>query len=176
MLFSKIVRSPRDVKGAKAAEVTGVVHVLLVQARGVSAMDGGTSSDPYCKVSLGKEKARTKVINNTLNPKWREAIDLFWYEELDAIIDIALYDHDVGGKDDRMGRVAIDLRELTKEVSHNLWRPIKDGEGMLNVIITVSGTTKDDSPSNLSHGEPDTQLLSKMEEKYVGRKFFNTHP
>ena len=36
-------------------------------------MDGGTSSDPYCKVTLGKEKAKTKVINNTLNPKRREA-------------------------------------------------------------------------------------------------------
>ena len=111
------------------------------------------------------------MINNTLNPKWREAIDLFWYEEVDAIIDIALYDHDVGGKDDRMGRVAIDLRELTKEVSHNLWRPIKDGEGMLNVIITISGTTKDDSPSNMLHCDPDNQLLSKLEEKYVIRTF-----
>ena len=28
----------------------GIVHVLLVQARGVMAMDGGTCSDPYCKV------------------------------------------------------------------------------------------------------------------------------
>lgn len=31
------------------------------QARGVLAMDGGTSSDPYCKVTLGKEKHRSKV-------------------------------------------------------------------------------------------------------------------
>ena len=80
------------------------------------------------------------------------------------------------GKDDRMGRVEIDLRELSREVdscrllhfwsilyclvlrsrspvfcdksntvskvSHNLWRPIKEGEGQLNVIITISGTTK----------------------------------
>ena len=63
--------------------MTGLVHVLLVQARGVMAMDGGTSSDPYCKITLGKEKVKTKVLNNTLNPKWREAFDLNWYEELD---------------------------------------------------------------------------------------------
>ena len=102
------------------------MHVLLVQARSVIAMDGGTSSDPYCKVTLGKEKAKTKVINNTLNPKWREAMDLFWYEELDDFIDIALFDHGVGGKDDRMGRVAIDMRQLTKEASHNLLRPMME--------------------------------------------------
>jgi hypothetical protein len=36
--------------------------------------------------------------------QWREAMDLFWYEELNDFIEIALYDHDVGGKDDYMGR------------------------------------------------------------------------
>ena len=102
------------------------------------AMDGGTSSDPYCKVTLGKEKLKSKIIPNTLNPKWREAMDIFWYEELDDFVDIAMFDHDVGGKDDRMGRVEIDLRKLQREVSHNIWRDIKDGEGQLNVVITIS--------------------------------------
>jgi len=140
--YNEILRSQKDGKAGKNLKVTGVVHVLLVQARGVLAMDGGTSSDPYCKVTLGKEKHRSKTINNTLNPKWREGMDLNWYEELDDFIDIALFDHDEVGKDDRMGRVEIDLRELSREVSHNLWRPIKEGEGQLNVIITISGTTK----------------------------------
>ena len=74
------MRSQKDGKAGKNLKVTGVVHVLLVQvntnlcsqysiditclaqryihslynilrqARGVLAMDGGTSSDPYCKV------------------------------------------------------------------------------------------------------------------------------
>merc|ERR1712142_351383 len=113
--YNEVLRSQKDGKGGKQLRLTGVVHVLLVQARSVIAMDGGTSSDPYCKVTLGKEKAKTKVINNSLNPKWREAIDLFWYEELDDTLHITLLDHDVGGKDDKMGRVAIDLRDLTRE-------------------------------------------------------------
>ena len=37
------------------------LHMMGLQARGVLAMDGGTSSDPYCKVTLGKEKHRSKV-------------------------------------------------------------------------------------------------------------------
>jgi hypothetical protein len=84
-----------------------------------------------------------------------------------------LFDHDVGGKDDRMGRVAIDLRQLSKEVSHHLWRQIKDGEGMLNVIITISGTTKTDSPSNLSNWNPDPQHPQQLEENYVRKKIIN---
>ncbi len=42
---------------------------------------GGTSSDPYCKVSLGREKAKTKSISGTINPKWREGFDFYWYED-----------------------------------------------------------------------------------------------
>ena len=57
----------------------------MLQARGVMAMDGGTSSDPYCKLTLGKEKARTRILNNTLNPKWREAFDLDWYLTRDML-------------------------------------------------------------------------------------------
>ena len=57
----------------------------MLQARGVMAMDGGTSSDPYCKLTLGKEKARTRILNNTLNPKWREAFDLDWYVTRDRL-------------------------------------------------------------------------------------------
>jgi len=164
--YNEILRSQKDGKAGKNLKVTGVVHVLLVQARGVLAMDGGTSSDPYCKVTLGKEKHRSKTINNTLNPKWREGMDLNWYEELDDFIDIALFDHDEVGKDDRMGRVEIDLRELSREVSHNLWRPIKEGEGQLNVIITISGTTKANSPSNLANWNPHPKWEQDLEERY----------
>ncbi len=52
------------------------------QATKLMALDaGGTSSDPYCKVSLGKEKAKTKSISGTINPKWREGFDFYWYED-----------------------------------------------------------------------------------------------
>jgi len=34
-------------------------------------------------------------------------VDLFWYEELNDFLEITLHDHDVGGKDDYMGRYII---------------------------------------------------------------------
>ncbi len=39
--------------------------------------------------------------------QWRESVDLFWYEELNDFLEITLHDHDVGGKDDYMGRYMI---------------------------------------------------------------------
>ena len=31
-------------------------------------------SDPYCEVSMGSQEHRTKVIPQTLNPKWNSAV------------------------------------------------------------------------------------------------------
>ena len=39
------------------------------KARDLTAMDAGLSSDPYCKLSLGKERQKTKSISGTVNPK-----------------------------------------------------------------------------------------------------------
>ena len=64
-------------------------------------------------------------------------------------------------------RVSIDLRELAKEVSHNLWRPIVDGQGQVNAIVTITGTTNGDEPSLLDNWEPESNWEKKLAEKYV---------
>ena len=87
------------------SSLSATVHVVLVQAHGLMAMDDGRTSDPYCKVVIGKEKDRTKSIPSTVNPKWREALDLYWYEEQDDdMLEISIWDYDVGSKDEFMGR------------------------------------------------------------------------
>lgn len=68
------------------------------------AMDAGESSDPYCKIQLGKEKNKTKTISHTVNPKWREGFDMYWYSEYDDYLDVSVWDKDIGSKDDFMGR------------------------------------------------------------------------
>ncbi len=56
------------------------------------------------QIALGRERQKTKSISNTVNPKWREAFDFYWYEELDNTMEITIWDKDVGSKDDFMGR------------------------------------------------------------------------
>jgi len=46
-------------------------------------------------------------------------MDLFWYEELNDFIEISLYDHDVGGKDDYMGRRVSFPFNLKRLLHHN---------------------------------------------------------
>ena len=53
---------------------------------------------------MAKESHKSKVIQQTLNPKWRESFDFYWYEDGTDQIYFDLYDSDIGGKDDFMGR------------------------------------------------------------------------
>ena len=90
----------------------------------------------------------------------------FRYEELDHELEISVWDKDVGSKDDFMGRVKIDLRDLAPEITHNLWRPVEDGQGMLNFLMTISATTRGDSPSNLSNWEEE---LDKKKPQWINQ-------
>ena len=154
-------------KGGVGKSRLAIVHVVIVEARGLMAMDGGKTSDPYCKVKLGQEKHKTKTINGTVNPNWRKAFDFYWKDESDHVLEFSVRD-DMKSEDDLLGRAKIDLHSLKHENTHNLWKPLEEGTGELNVLVTISATTRGDSPSNLLNLE--TELVTKKSQwikKYV---------
>lgn len=54
------------------------------------------------------------------------------------------------------------------ELTNNIWRDVENGDGKLNMIVTITGTTRGDSPSNLANWEHDLDKLQKQWiERYV---------
>ena len=87
------------------SEPTGIVHIVLVQARGLIPSDPRDNINAFCKVSLGSKKKKTKIIPKSLNPKWREGVDLPWFKGQDDFIEIFIHDYKDGGeKSDQVGR------------------------------------------------------------------------
>ena len=60
-------------------------------------------------------------------------------------------------------RISIDLTELAREVSHNIWRQVEEGEGFINLIVTISATDKVEKSQNqfLLGDARKNQLLDK---------------
>ena len=68
-------------------------------------------------------------------------------------------------------RVQIDLTDLTREVTHNIWQPVEDGLGHLNIIVTISGTDKvEKSQTNFLLGDA---IKNQLLEEYVMNKYSN---
>lgn len=45
-----------------------------------------------------------QAVSKTLNPQWREQFDLHQYDESGGILEISVWDKDIGRKDEFMGR------------------------------------------------------------------------
>ena len=64
----------RDVK-----DPTKKVEVMIMEGKGLKAADRVSNlSDPYCKLSIGKVKIKTKVIYGTVDPQWKEQVHMIW--------------------------------------------------------------------------------------------------
>lgn len=137
----------------------GVVHVVLIKAKYLARLNpDGKFSDPYCELSVGKEKVRSKMIPNSTNPEWKEAFNFDWYAGFDDELKITLwnkkywdsiYVRDIGPVDDKMGNVNIDLKDFEVEKTHHIWKRLDNGLGRLSILLTISGTTSEDSVTNL---------------------------
>ena len=140
-----------------------VVHVLLVRATNLPKMNkNGKSSDPYCILTLGKKNFKSKTISKCLNPEWKESFEFNWYKDFDDVLSLKIYNKNCGELplDDWMGQVKVDLNQLELEKTHHIWKIIEndtENSGQIFVLLTISGTTSDDSVTNLKTVEDNLQ-------------------
>ena len=67
----------RDIK-----DPAKIVEVMILEGKGLRAVDRVNHlSDPYCKLSIGKVKMKTKVIYGTVDPHWKEQVSMIWQNE-----------------------------------------------------------------------------------------------
>ncbi|NWU24705.1 MCTP1 protein, partial [Dyaphorophyia castanea] len=143
----------------------GIVSVTLIEGRELKAMDANGLSDPYVKFRLGHQKYKSKIVPKTLNPQWREQFDFHLYEERGGIIDITVWDKDVGKRDDFIGRCQVDLSTLSKEQTHKLEMPLEEGEGYLVLLVTLTAsaavTISDLSVNSLEDQKEREEILKR---------------
>ncbi|XP_064609084.1 LOW QUALITY PROTEIN: multiple C2 and transmembrane domain-containing protein 1-like [Liolophura sinensis] len=153
-------------KKSKSQMWNSVVTVVLVEGKNLLPMDDNGLSDPYVKFRLGNEKYKSKHKSKTLNPRWLEQFDLRLFDGQTSHLEISVWDHDVTGKDDPMGRATIDLQNLEKEVTHTLEVELEDGAGIVKLLVTISGTTDSETSSDLANFTPNPKERLDIVRKY----------
>eukprot|EP01080_Neovahlkampfia_damariscottae_P007105 gene7105-11268_t len=125
-----------EVKGACAKlhvvlQLDPTIHVNVVNANDLKASDLNGKSDPYCVLYCGKEKERTKTINNSCNPNWNEYFIMEVHDLEDPVL-FKVYDDDFG-KDDCLGEAILTLSSLEEEENKVTLELNKGGTLSLNV-------------------------------------------
>ncbi|XP_050948706.1 extended synaptotagmin-2 isoform X4 [Labeo rohita] len=119
----------------------GILRIHFLEAQDLVGKDtflGGLikgKSDPYGVIKLGNQLFRSKIIKETVNPKWNEVYEAFVYEQPGQNLEIELYDED-HDKDDYLGSVTINVDELEKEQKVDEWFVLDDvATGKLHLKI-----------------------------------------
>uniref|UniRef100_A0A8C5I476 Extended synaptotagmin-2-A-like n=1 Tax=Gouania willdenowi TaxID=441366 RepID=A0A8C5I476_GOUWI len=109
-----------------------VLRIHFIEAQDLLGKDkflGGLikgRSDPYGVIQVGTQLFQSKVILETLNPKWNEVYEAFVYQHGGHdTLEIELFDHDTD-KDDFLGCLSIDLGEAEKEHRVDEWFDMDD--------------------------------------------------
>ncbi|KAK6178984.1 hypothetical protein SNE40_011446 [Patella caerulea] len=171
--FRKSLKMSDSSKKLKSQIWNSVVTIVLVSGKNLVPMDDNGLSDPYVKFRLGNEKYKSKFKSKTLNPSWLEQFDLRMFDDQTSQLEITIFDHDVTGKDDFMGRAMIDLASLAGEKTHTLETPLEDGAGIIKLLLTISGTAGNETITDLSNYTPNPKEREELLRHYGLAKSFN---
>ncbi|KAL0549186.1 hypothetical protein IC582_013667 [Cucumis melo] len=92
------------------------IHVF----RGVNlAVRDVCSSDPYVIFKMGKQKLKTRVVKQNINPEWNEDLTLS-IQDPSLPVNVLVYDKDLFSLDDKMGDAEFDVRPFVEAVKMRL--------------------------------------------------------
>jgi len=94
----------------------GQLQVTIVSASGLHAADFGGKSDPFAIVELNSRSYETATQNKTLEPRWDETF-VFNIRDITSILYITVFDKDILGDPEFLGRVAVPLLRIVPDGS-----------------------------------------------------------
>ncbi|KAM6989401.1 extended synaptotagmin-2-A isoform 2-T2 [Tautogolabrus adspersus] len=109
----------------------GLLRIHFIEAQDLLGKDkflGGLikgKSDPYGVIQIGTQLFQSKVIHETVHPKWNEVYEALVYDLSGQNVEIELFDEDTD-KDDFLGNLIIDIAELEKEQKVDEWFDLDD--------------------------------------------------
>ncbi|KZC04883.1 Multiple C2 and transmembrane domain-containing protein 1, partial [Dufourea novaeangliae] len=116
----------------------GHLTVKVFKAQGLAAADLGGKSDPFCVLELVNSRLQTQTEYKTLAPNWQK-IFTFNVKDINAVLEVTVYDEDRDHKVEFLGKVAIPLLRIRN--GEKRWYALKDKK--------LRGRAKGNSPQIL---------------------------
>lgn len=135
--------TPAQLKKVRKS-TTYVFTIKVVEAEDLKACDMNGGSDPYVVLADEYQKriAKTRIIYNSLNPRWEDAVDITTQGPLNIIATI--WDWDAVGDHDYVGRTSIKLDPVhfSDFLPREYWLDL-DTQGRLLLRVSMEGERDD---------------------------------
>merc|ERR1712106_844286 len=105
--------------------VAGQVVITVYKARDIEKKGMFGKADPYVKMTLGKQKAKSGTVKNNHNPEWNFKAIFDVDQNSSEGINIEVFDDDFG-KDDSLGSTLLDISKVQEHHQLlNQWIPLE---------------------------------------------------
>lgn len=98
--------------------ILGLLRVRIIKGVNLAVRDT-SGSDPYIVLRMGRQKLKTSVKKNTVNPEWNEDLTLSVLEPL-VPIKLKVFDKDTFSRDDKMGDAEFEIAPFIEAVKMGL--------------------------------------------------------
>merc|ERR1711915_1076329 len=120
----------------------GQVKITVFKAKDIEKKGMFGKADPYVKLTLDNEKAKSATVKNNHNPEWNFEAIFNISDKTSQNLNLAVFDYDIG-KDDSLGSAVIDMRKLQEQqLLLNQWINLdkcKSGEVLISAdFIPIS--------------------------------------
>ncbi|XP_018364570.1 PREDICTED: extended synaptotagmin-2 isoform X3 [Trachymyrmex cornetzi] len=146
----------------KIPEPEGVLRIHVVEAKHLMKKDIGVlgkgKSDPYAVINVGAQEFRTKIIDNTVNPKWDYWCECAVTSAIAQQLTVLLWDYDDTKGDESLGRATIEVNRIKKKGTIDTWVSLEQAKhGMVHLRLTWLQFSKE--PADLRAALVETQEL-----------------
>merc|ERR1711915_801360 len=126
--------------------IAGQVKITVFKAKDIEKKRMFGKADPYVKLTLDNQKAKSATVKNNHNPDWNFEAIFNISDKTRQNLNLAVFDDDIG-KDDYLGSAVIDLRKLQEQqLLLNQWITLdkcKSGEVLVSAeFIPMSHVEK----------------------------------
>ena len=84
-------------------------------------MDVNGSCDDFYKIQFGNQKAQTRIIDNSLSPKWRQQFSFDIIDFQQDFLFVQLFDYDSLGKNDLISNLEIFPQTMSPGIIIDQW-------------------------------------------------------
>merc|ERR1712212_72069 len=135
----------KPVSAPKKILEPGQVHITVFKARNIEKKGKFGKADPYVKITLGQQKAKSATVKNNHNPEWNFKASFDIDESTTNEVKVEVFDEDFG-KDDTLGSTVLDLTQVQeKKQLLNQWIPLKNcksGEVLISAEFISQATVQ----------------------------------